>query len=129
MIKQKEKLYQIFRFGIVGCLNTVITIGIFTLLHQVLGVFYLISSIIGYTFGIINSFFWNKYWTFKRPENKITKEFPKFLVLNLVGLGLNSVFITVFVEIIKIAPLPGQFLAILFVFTVNFIGSKFWVFK
>lgn len=56
---------QACKFGAVGVMNTLITlVSIFVLMR--LGVHYLFSNGIGYSFGFVNSFIMNKYWTFQK---------------------------------------------------------------
>ena len=69
------------KFGLVGILNTFITIGSYMLLVY-LGINYLLANVIGYILGVINSFYWNKNWVFKVSSNQ-RNIFMKFVIVNL----------------------------------------------
>ncbi len=63
-------IVQAIRFGIVGVLNTGITLAVIFVLMKVLGVHYALSNVIGYLLGSLNSFMLNKKWTF-RSKGKV----------------------------------------------------------
>ena len=122
-------LKKFVRFSAVGGLNTLITIGIFYLLFNILHIKYLIASVIGYCIGILNSYIWNKLWTFESKSTAIGSEFSKFVALNLTGLALNALIMSVLVEILNIIPFLAQVITIGIIFILNFFGSSYWVFK
>ena len=64
-----KTLVQLFKYGVIGVMNTLITAISFYLLNTWLGVPYGPSNIIGYVLGVINSFIWNRNWVFKNKEN------------------------------------------------------------
>lgn len=120
---------KLLRFGIVGGLNTAVTLLIFYLLHHSLAINYLVASVMAYTAGIVNSYIWNRYWTFKSKTETIASEFSKFTILNLIGLALNTVFMAIFVEVGHLQPFTSQGISILLIFLLNFFGNYYWVFK
>lgn len=65
----KKTLVQLFKYGVIGVMNTAITAVSFYLLNTKLGVPYGPSNIIGYVLGVINSFVWNRNWVFKTKKN------------------------------------------------------------
>ena len=68
---------RFIKFGLIGVLNTLITISSYMLLVY-LGVYYILANIIGYSLGIINSFYWNKNWVFQ-VSSKQRNIFMKFV--------------------------------------------------
>ena len=86
-----------------------------------------LANIVGYSAGIINSFTWNKLWTFE-AKKKTAKQFGRFLVLNLFCLLLSSAFIFVFTDYLGWAYLPVWFITMGIITLVNFAVSKYWVF-
>ena len=55
---------QAVRFLIVGLSNTAVDLIIFNLLRLIPGMPDVAAKAVSYFCGIVNSFFWNKYWTF-----------------------------------------------------------------
>ena len=119
---------QFLKFGIVGLLNTLITLSIIFILMKLLHVSYRISNIIGYIFGLSNSFIWNKFWTFK---SKIfsAREIILFLLVFLVSFGLQFLILNLLVEIIHINEDLSQIFAMIFYTIINFFGNKYITIK
>lgn len=120
---------QLSKFGVVGVVNTSITLSSFYFMHEILKFNYIIVSIVAYSFGFLSSYLGNKFWTFKVTDSDIKQEIGKFITVNLIGLGLNVLFISGFVELLEIQPLIAQIFTICLVVIFNFSGNKFWVFK
>lgn len=61
----KDEFFQLLKFGIVGVSNTLISLAVIYLCMNWLNIDYRLANGIGYFCGLINSFLWNKVWTFK----------------------------------------------------------------
>jgi putative flippase GtrA len=62
-------MVQAIRFGLVGVLNTAVTLAVIFVLMKGLRVHYALSNCIGYLLGFLNSFVLNKKWTFRSKGN------------------------------------------------------------
>ena len=60
---------QLLKYGVIGVMNTLITLVSFYLLNTKLGVPYGVANIIAYVLGVVNSFLWNRNWVFKTKRN------------------------------------------------------------
>lgn len=60
---------HLLKYGIIGVMNTVITLMSFYLLNTYAGLPYGLSNIVAYILGVINSFLWNRNWVFKAESN------------------------------------------------------------
>lgn len=147
-------VYQIAKFGLIGVLNTLVDIGFLALITFIFRSYFNIDSKAA-VFGIItfysfykatsfiianiNSYFWNKYWTFEQGGKKQTRsEFVQFFAVSVVGFLIN-VFIASFVFKIVLGSLTGlsdDQLGLIGAaagsiagLAWNFIGYKLWVFK
>jgi len=136
MEKIKElfiKYKQFILFCIVGASNTIITMLVLYVLNSVLGVNYLLSSAIGYMCGVVNGYIWSTLLVFKKK--KTADNAFKFIVVNLIVLGVNTALMYLFVDIVGIdnafnlGKLPAQALTICFTMVLNFTLNKFWTFK
>ena len=65
----KKTIVQLFKYGVIGVMNTLITVVSFYLLNTWAGVPYGAANIVGYVLGVINSFIWNRQWVFKNGTN------------------------------------------------------------
>ncbi|AVQ45733.1 GtrA family protein [Clostridium botulinum] len=125
------KFKHISRFSIIGVANTGIDFLMFTVFNELVGAGYMISQIVGYSFGIINSFIFNKKWTFKERKinKKVLYELMQFIVVNL-----GSLIITVFVmnflaKNLNINVYLAKVIVTIIAQATNFVAYKFIVFK
>lgn len=134
MQSAKKEIGEMFRFIIVGVINTLVGSGVMFIAFNLFSMSYWASSALNYVIGSICSFFLNKYFTFK-SNKKSGKEIVVFviniLICYLVSYGLARplarLVFSSFKENIQdnIALLTGMV-----VFTgLNYIGQKFFVFK
>lgn len=140
--KIRPFFFQLAKFGLIGVANTVVDLGIYNLFIYLSDVSsgYLIVVFKSFSVlaAIVNSYVWNKFWSFEKKEvHNVGEEFTQFLMVSLVGLLLN-VGITAFVVNVIGAPAGvaektwanvGGLTASILVLTWNFIGYKFFVFK
>ena len=125
---------QLLRFIIVGLSNTVVTLAFFALLAKVLHVPDIPANAVAYVLGIVNSFLWNKYWTFgAKASGRGWREFGLFFLVNLPPLLVNVVVFTA----LNIGFKSGSFVlheaetfaAALVAVAWNFVGSRYLAFR
>ncbi len=73
----RKAIFQFVKYGMVGVMNTLITLITIYLCKSIIGISPMVSNAIGYIAGLVNSFLWNKKWVFK-SDNGYTKEAIKF---------------------------------------------------
>lgn len=126
----RNGIKEIFKFGIVGFLGTLVNILFLYLFTEIFGIYYLFSAIFSFFIAMSNNFIFNKVWTFgENLRNKVTKKYLQFGFVSIVALLFNLIFLYFFTEIVGIHYLVSQVLAILLSFGFNFIGNKFLTFK
>lgn len=100
--KKKHKLLkQIMKFAVVGGLAFVIDFTVYTIVVKTLhgSKSYLIAGICGFTVSLIFNYIASMAFVFERKENADKKkEFIIFLVLSLIGMGLNTVLLWIYVD-------------------------------
>jgi putative flippase GtrA len=129
MIKINDTLTKFIKFSIVGFVNTVSSYSLFYILLELAEINYVISTISAYILGILVSYLGNKYWTFRIIRSVWRLEFIKYMILNLIGLAINTSIMILLVENFDIHPLIAQVIAMSVVIFYNFFGSKLWVFR
>ena len=111
-----------------------VTLGVFALLARVFRVPDIPANAIAYVLGIVNSFFWNKYWTFSaRKSGRGWREFGLFFLVNLPPLVVNVVVFSA----LNLGFKSGSFLiresetfvAALVAVVWNFLGSRYLAFR
>lgn len=119
---------QMIKFGIVGVINTFITLSIIFILMKGFNTPYIYSNIIGYFFGLLNSFILNKNWTFK-SNGKVSREAILFLILFGVSYLLQLGVLVFIVEVLTIREDLSQIFAIGVYTLTNFLGNKLITFR
>lgn len=129
-VLNNRKYKNIIRFGCVGCLNTLFDFGIFTLLNSLFGINYVISQIVSYCCGTLNSYIFNKFWTFndKKTNKKTTKEIVQFIVVNSASLGVSLIGLRILMQDSSMNSFFAKIIAMVLAQVVNFLGYRFWVF-
>jgi putative flippase GtrA len=57
-----------------------------------------IANICSASLGMFNNFYWNRQWTFSKPQDKsYATQFVQYLIVSLIGLGINT-FVLVTLE-------------------------------
>ncbi|MDX1608375.1 MAG: GtrA family protein [Candidatus Spechtbacterales bacterium] len=133
--------YQGAKFALVGALNTFLDLGVLNLFILLTGVsagtLFSVFKGVSFIIAALNSYAWNKWWTFESKKEKIGQEFTQFMVVSVIGFFLNVGTASFMVNIVGpqfgLEPAPwasvGALVGTIVVFIWNFVGYKFWVFK
>lgn len=120
----KKLLAQIIKFGLVGFLCFFIDYGIMVFLTEVAGVHYLLSSGISFTVSVIVNYVLSLTYVFETEKGNKIKEFIIFVVLSVIGLGINQVLMWFCVDILGIFYMISKIGATAVVMVYNFITRK-----
>lgn len=121
-------MLEVIKFGLVGILNTGITMVVYNILI-LLGVNYILANAIGYVAGVANSYIWNKNWVFKAKDKKDNSLIFKFIVVNVISFAVNSGVLILCETYITKNKTIAQLPAIIMGMGVNYILNKIWTFK
>ena len=122
-------LGQLMKFGVVGIVATVIDFVVLTILTETFSVHYLTSAAIGFIVSTLFNYIASMRYVFNsrfgRHEKR--KELIIFILLSLVGLGLNQFFMWLFVEFFSIFYIFSKVLATVLVMAWNFVSRKIFI--
>lgn len=126
----RELINQISKFGIVGIISFGIDYGIFWLLNAKFGVYYLIANACSFSISVIINYILNLKFVFhsSKGTNKFA-EFVIYIILNIIGLGLNQLIMRICVGFFEILPLLSKIIATCVVMVYNFISRKLLIEK
>ena len=137
---------QFGKFAVVGFLGAAIDFSVLNWISHFTGITAGLTlgwiNIPGFLIAVINSYFWNKMWTFKiqtelgsvRDPSSVWGSFPKFLSVTIISLAINSGTIIALTSIsfgfdsqiwLNISKVAANAVALVW----NFIGYKFFAFK
>lgn len=102
------------RYGATGVLNTTIDFAVLNLLVWLFstptGVGLLLSNGCAFACANLNSYFWNKYWTFRDGGRPSVGQYSVFLLASLGGLLINSAILYLIVEFFSPGAWQGSML-------------------
>jgi putative flippase GtrA len=119
---------QLFKFGIVGGINTLTSLVIYyglVFIH----INYMVATVCGYIIGSFIGYVLNNFWVFQANNQNINKSLTKYFIVYLSSLCLNMVSMYLWVDILNISKLLAPILSLCVTFPYNFVFSKLWVFK
>jgi len=103
--KKIPVIFQLAKYLTVGMANTVVDLGILSLLILVSGIAqgiaFSIFKGISFIIAVVHSYFWNKHWTFGTVKvTKMKQEFSQFFIISVIGFVINVGAASVVVNII-----------------------------
>ena len=119
----KKLINQILKFGVVGGIAFVIDYGILFLLEKVIRLNELISAAISFIISLTFNYFLSTKWVFE-AKKQTPKEVIIFVLLSVVGLGINEVLIYLGTKKLGIDVMIVKLFATAIVMVYNFITRK-----
>lgn len=129
MIEKLTTLFkQFMKFGIVGAISFVIDYLLLYVLTEFGGINYLISGAISFTVSVIFNYAASMKFVFQGVEGMSKKkEFIIFVVLSVLGLGLNQLIMWIGVDKIGIYYMITKIFATAIVMVYNFVTRKIFL--
>lgn len=119
---------QFIKFGLVGVSNTLISLGTYYLLYF-WGVNYLIANTVGFIISVLNSYYWNNKYVFKKTQVGNLKPLIKTFISYGFTFFISTVLLFVMVQLVKISEIIAPVVTLIITIPINFIMNKFWAFK
>ena len=129
MIALIKKLFgdKRIRFLFVGGINTCVGFGSYALFIA-LGVNPYLATTFSTIIGVINSYFWNKYFTFKQPKKSLS-EVLRFASVYAVSYGANLGLVYLFVDRMGVNSYLSGVLCLFVTTILSYVGHNFFSFK
>lgn len=138
-----KKLYNFFKrwdykikFLMVGGLNTLVGLGSYWLILIMFGINItqtnsavlpiIVATVISQILGVVNSYLWNKYFTFESKQKSKT-EMIRFILVYIVAFGADYIL-----KLIFRTSLNNLWLAVITTLStmiISFVGQKLFVFR
>lgn len=139
---RKAHIIQLFRFGVVGIVNTVVDLSVLNILIFLFhtgetGTMFAVFKTVAFVCAVLNSYLLNRSWTFRRAADKHhIVEGAQFLFISLLGAVVNvgtSSYVATYMHPrwgihTKAWPSFAALVGTAFSLGFNFVGYKFWVF-
>ncbi len=125
----KNLFKQIIKFGIVGGIAFLIDYSLLYILTEFLGIYYFYSSIISFIVSLIFNYIASIKWVFDVNHKQSLKDIIIFVILSVIGLGINQLVMYIMVENLNIYYMLSKIIATFIVMIWNFITRKIFIEK
>lgn len=122
-------LYKFIKFGIVGFSGLLIDFGFTYICKEILKIQKYVSNAIGFTLAASSNYYLNRVWTFKSTDPEIFVEYSEFIIISMIGLGINTLILWVIVTKFKLNFYLSKVFAIAVVTVWNFLANAFITFS
>jgi putative flippase GtrA len=89
----EDVLIKFMKFGAVGATGVFIDFGFTWLCKEKAKIQKYIANSIGFTVGATSNYFLNRWWTFHSNNPELAMEYSRFLLVSVIGLGMNTIII------------------------------------
>jgi putative flippase GtrA len=117
---------QLFKFGVVGASGYAINLAVYA---SLLGIGAHKAAVVSFVVSAANNYWWNRHWTFAHQKGHFAYQGMAFFVVALVALGVNQIWLLVFLDWFGWGKIVSQAIAIVLVTPLNFLGNKLWSFR
>lgn len=132
VLGQSATARQLVKFLLVGVTNTFWDYALYIVLTRGLfgfTLYYLAAQLIAFIGSVLNSYFFNKRWTFRNKDPRHHIQISKFFLVNIITLGIYEMLLFFLVEKLEMFDLLAKALVIIPVTLWNFFANKYWTFK
>ena len=125
MERVKALIAQAFRFGVTGGICFLIDYFLMVFLTEIAGLYYLVSSILSFSFSTIVNYLLSLHFVFDSNNTYSKKrEFVEFAMLSGIGLGFNTLLMWLFTSRAGWHYMISKIVVTVIVMRYNFISRK-----
>lgn len=127
-VKTENLLIQIFKFGIVGVVATIIDFAAIYVLKEFLHIHVIFANTLSFCIATVYNYIASVTWVFNVNSKKDPKKnFILFVIFSVIGLLLNDFIMWFCIDKFHIYYLLGKVIATCFVMIFNFITRKLFL--
>jgi putative flippase GtrA len=127
-IIDKLLISKFIKFGVVGCSGMLIDFGTTYLCKEILRLNKYLSNCIGFILAATSNYFLNRIWTFESHKEKIGVQYVQFMIVSVIGLGINSLALYILTDKLKWNFYFSKLIAIAVTTIWNFLGNILFTF-
>lgn len=127
----KYKDNEVILYLVVGILTTIINILSFFLFETIFHIYYVYSNVLAWALAVLFSYFASRKYVFNQVSNQDNhiKSFVLFVSMRLLTLVLEIAFLFVLIDVFSINTLASKVATNVIVLVLNYLFSKYLVFK
>ena len=120
---------QAIKYGVIGMSNTLITMVVIWIMMKTFGLPEGLSNITGYVAGLVNSYVWNRQWTFRGSETTFWRGVMRFAIAFGVCYALQYGLVLALNRHLPIDHYYNHLIGMVFYTFLNFLMNKFLTFR
>jgi putative flippase GtrA len=121
-------LLKILKFGLVGFSGMLIDFSLTWLLKEKVRINKYIANSAGFIAAASSNYYWNRIWTFGSHSKEVANEYMSFVLISLIGLGINNFVIYLLTRKLKLNFYLSKLIAIMVVTVWNFTMNLLFTF-
>jgi len=121
-------LLQFIKFGLVGVSNTAISYAVYYAAVIIDKKYYLSGYVLGFVLSVLNAYYWNSRFVFKKTDEKTKTVFKTFVCYGATCV-LSVSLLYMFVQLLHISEYLAPLLTLLVTVPANFFINKYWAYK
>ena len=127
--KKTENLFvQIFKFGIVGVIATIIDFSFLYLFRELFHFSVIVSNTLSFCISVMYNYWASVKWVFDVDKEKNAKKtFIIFIIFSVIGLVLNDLIMWISTDQLNIYYMLSKIIATIIVMVFNFITRKMFL--
>lgn len=123
--KQEKLLIQIFRFGIVGVVATVIDFIFLYLFKEICNFNVVVANTLSFVISVLYNYWASLTFVFDVNEEKSkSRNFVIFIICSVIGLGINDLIVWIVTDMLNVYYMVSKILATVVVMVFNFVTRK-----
>ena len=123
--KTNNTCLQFFRYLFVGGFAAVVNVGMLYIFTDICHIYYIISNVLAFILGLLTNYILSKKFVFQDDVsiNKY-KEFIIYAIIGVIGLGIDTLFVWIFTDLIMVYYIVSKIISTAIVFIWNFGARK-----
>ena len=129
MTFDKLFIFKFLKFGVVGFSGIFVDFGVTYLFKEIIKINKYISNAIGFICAATSNYILNRIWTFQSENTDVATEYGKFMLVSVIGLGINSLTLYILTDKLKWNFYLSKIFAIGMATLWNFFANLLFTFK
>ena len=127
-LRRPHNWVQLVKFVAVGGTGYAVNIGVYALVHEVIGIGHLRSATLAFLVAVFNNFWWNRHWTFGAGAGHAGFQAARFFAVSALAFFFALGVSQLLVSTTDLPDVVAQAISIVVATPLNFVGNKMWSF-
>lgn len=120
--------FKIIKYALVGLSGVAVDFSATWIAKEKIKLNKYLANSIGFALAVTSNYLLNRYWTFNDFEAPIGPQYLKFIIISVVGLGLNNLFLYLLVKKLRTGFYFSKLLVLVLIFLWNYTANYFYTF-